>query len=211
MRIAFFFIMLLSVAWSGAAYSAELTIQVRDQQQQALAFTVVELIHPDYPAIQADSAQIVQRDLMFSPFVSVVQRGALVEFPNQDKTRHHVYSFSPAKQFELRLYLGKPEAAIEFDQPGLVTLGCNIHDNMLAYLYVAQSRFVGITDQQGVVKFTDLPALTYQLHYWQPWLTQPVLPQQLIVSADNQQLSLNLEVQRQSLPEPAGTALQQHY
>lgn len=207
MRIAFFFIMLLS----GPGYSTDLTIQVRDQHQQPLPFTVIELAHPDYPAVNAAEAQIVQRNLMFEPFVSVVQRGAMVEFPNQDKTRHHVYSFSPAKQFELRLYLGKPEAAIEFDEPGLVTLGCNIHDNMLAYLYVAQSRFVGITDQQGLVSFKHLPALSYQLNYWQPWLTQAAVPQQLNLTAATQHLELSLEVQRQPLPQPVGAALQEHY
>ena len=130
---------------------------------------------------------------------------------NQDKTRHHVYSFSPAKQFELRLYLGKPEAAIEFDVAGVVTLGCNIHDNMLAYIYVAQSRFVGITDRQGLVRFKNLPELDYQLIYWQPWLTNTAIPQQLTVTAEPQHLALSIDVQRQPLPEPVAAALQEHY
>lgn len=196
---------------SASAHSAELTIQVMDQHQQPLAYTVVELQHPDYPASNAGEAQIVQRNLMFEPFVSVVQRGAMVEFPNQDKTRHHVYSFSPAKQFELRLYLGKPEAAIEFDQPGLVTLGCNIHDNMLAYIYVAQSRFVAMTDQSGMVTFEQLPAQTYQLHYWQPWLLQAATAQPVTVAEIDQHLTLQLNVERQALPEPIAAALQEQY
>jgi plastocyanin len=208
MRIAFFFIILLSAP----CYSTDLTIRITDQHQQPLPFTVIELYHPDYPAISGGEARVVQRNLMFEPFVSVVQRGALIEFPNQDKTRHHVYSFSPAKQFELRLYLGKPEAAIGFDQPGLVTLGCNIHDNMLAYIYVAQSRFVGITDQQGQLRFNQLPALTYQLNYWQPWLTQAATPQQLVVTATpTQQLALSLAAERQRLPEPVAAPLQEQY
>lgn len=207
MRIASFFILILSAS----GYSTELTIQIRDQHQQPLPFTVIELIHPDYLAINADKAQVLQRNLMFDPFVSVVQRGAMIEFPNQDKTRHHVYSFSPAKQFELRLYLGKPEAAIEFDVAGVVTLGCNIHDNMLAYIYVAQSRFVGITDRQGLVSFKNLPELDYQLVYWQPWLTNTAVPQQLTVTAEPQHLALSIDVQRQPLPEPVAAALQEHY
>ena len=80
-----------------------------------------------------------QINLEFVPHVKPVVVGSPVYFPNKDDVRHHVYSFSPAKRFELPLYSGTPAAPVVFDRPGIVAIGCNIHDWMLGYIYVAET------------------------------------------------------------------------
>jgi plastocyanin len=152
-------------------------ILVTDQQGQPLADAVVELLDPANKAYRSKPAEVAQQDLTFRPFVSAVQAGTPVDFPNQDKTRHHVYSFSPAKVFELKLYADKPEAPVLFDTPGVVALGCNIHDYMQAYVYVGESPFLAVTDDKGVATFDEVPAGGYQLKLWHPWQDQEVAPQ----------------------------------
>ena len=189
-----------------ATSAATLNIQVTNNANQPLPFTVVELIHPDYPALPlADGAQVVQQDLNFQPFVSVVPQGTRVEFPNLDKTRHHVYSFSEAKAFELRLYAGKPEAPVLFDKAGVVTLGCNIHDHMLAYLYVSSSRYAAVTNADGEVFFLDLPPALYTLRLWQPWQSQPIADETLQISAGDNTKKLQLDIAVQALPKAPKT------
>jgi diguanylate cyclase (GGDEF)-like protein len=96
-------------------------------------------------------SEVFQKDRMFHPHVLILPAGSSVDFPNQDNTQHHVYSFSPAKTFNLELYADKPEAPVVFDQPGIVELGCNIHDHMQAFIVVADSRAIGQTNEQGEV------------------------------------------------------------
>ena len=96
-------------------------------------------------------------DLNFVPDVTVVPVGSSVSFPNSDDVSHQVYSFSPARRFQLPLYRGKPHAPVVFDQPGIVTLGCNIHDNMVAYIVVTPAPFYGRTDQRGGWVIPNLP------------------------------------------------------
>ena len=79
----------------------------------------------------------------------VIPVHSTVQFPNSDAISHQVYSFSSARQFQLPLYRGKPYPPVQFDQPGVVTLGCNIHDNMLAYIVVTAAPFFGRTDADG--------------------------------------------------------------
>ena len=88
---------------------------------------------------QGQKAIMDQRKLMFVPDVLVVQTGTAVDFPNSDQVRHQVYSFSGAKTFELALYAGRAHAPVVFDRSGLVTLGCNIHDSMVGYIWVTDS------------------------------------------------------------------------
>ncbi len=98
--------------------------------------------------------------------VTAVPVGTAVSFPNRDTVRHHVYSFSPAKTFELKLYIGTPAAPVVFDKPGVVVMGCNIHDAMVAYVAVFDAPWVGVSDAAGVVRIDALPAGDYQLEYW---------------------------------------------
>ena len=115
---------------------------------------------------RSSTALIDQVGREFVPLVSVVQTGALVSFPNKDNIRHQVYSFSPAKTFELRLYSGTQASPVVFDKPGLVTLGCNIHDNMIAYALVVDSPWFAKTDAAGKALLDGLPAGDYEIHAW---------------------------------------------
>jgi plastocyanin len=111
-------------------------------------------------------AMVEQRDKTFIPLVTVIQAGTLVSFPNRDDIRHHVYSFSPAKRFEIKLYAGTPVDPIAFDRAGEVVLGCNIHDHMVAYVYVVETPWFGKTGKDGAVRIEGLPAGDYDINAW---------------------------------------------
>ncbi len=113
-----------------------------------------------------------QRNLMFVPGAMVVQTGTQVDFPNSDQVRHQVYSFSPAKTFQLALYAGKAHAPVLFDKPGLVILGCNIHDSMLGYIYVTDSPWYGRTGADGTLQLRDLAAGEYTVRLWHALLDE---------------------------------------
>jgi plastocyanin len=110
-----------------------------------------------------------QRNRQFLPQVLAVQTGTPVHFPNSDSIRHHVYSFSPAKTFELPLYKGTPAEPVVFDRPGAVTLGCNIHDWMIGYVYVVDTPYFAVTAADGRARLT-LPDGEYELRVWHPRL-----------------------------------------
>jgi hypothetical protein len=105
--------------------------------------------------------------------VKSVLAGSRVHFPNRDKVQHQVYSFSPAKRFELPLYAGTSAPPVTFDKTGVVTLGCNIHDWMVGYVYVADTPYSGTTGKDGVALLKDLPAGDYDVRVWQPDMTEP--------------------------------------
>jgi plastocyanin len=107
-----------------------------------------------------------QQEMRFVPSVLAVRTGTSVTFPNRDDIRHQVYSFSPTKRFELRLYQGTPSEPVVFDKPGLVVLGCNIHDWMVGYIYVTDDPWFAVSDAQGKVSFDDLPAGDYRVTLW---------------------------------------------
>jgi plastocyanin len=113
-----------------------------------------------------------QRNLQYVPEVLIVQTGAEVEFPNSDNVRHQVYSFSAAKTFQLSLYSGHQHAAVVFDRPGLVALGCNIHDSMVGYIYVTDSPWYGRTAADGTVQLRDLAPGDYTVRVWHPRLNE---------------------------------------
>ena len=148
-----------------------------------------------------NKAEVKQQDLTFIPFVSAYQTGTAVDFPNMDKTRHHVYSFSPAKVFELKLYANKPEAPVVFDQAGIIALGCNIHDYMQAYIYIGQSPLLQITDENGRARFSTLSNQTYQVKLWHPWQLKRFDSTSVAITGD-QSLALSLDVEAKVLPAP---------
>jgi hypothetical protein len=113
---------------------------------------------------------IDQRDKQFVPYVTALQVGTSVMFPNHDNIRHHVYSLSPAKKFELPLYTGIPAKPVVFDKVGFVTLGCNIHDWMIAYVAVLPTPYFQVTAKKGVALLKGLPAGQYTVKVWQPSL-----------------------------------------
>lgn len=117
------------------------------------------------PKVKRDAA-IEQFNKTFIPLVSVVQVGTAVRFPNKDEIRHHVYSFSPARIFEIKLYAGTAAAPVVFDKPGEVVLGCNIHDHMVAYLYVVESPWFAKAGKDGMARIEGLPPGEYEIHAW---------------------------------------------
>lgn len=120
--------------------------------------------------------EIAQEGKQFVPQVSVVGVGTAVQFPNRDTVRHHVYSFSPAKVFELKLYIGTPPAPVAFDQPGLVVLGCNIHDAMVAWVLVVPTPYHAVSSADGTARI-ELPPGTYALRSWHNGLPPQTSPQ----------------------------------
>jgi hypothetical protein len=116
---------------------------------------------------------MAQREMQFEPFVLIVPVGAQVAFPNLDPFRHHVYSFSPAKTFELKLYSRDETRSVRFDKVGLVALGCNIHDDMTAFIRVVDTPYAGKSGAGGAVLLRDLPPGPASLTVWHPYLKQP--------------------------------------
>jgi plastocyanin len=121
----------------------------------------------------AKPAVMDQRGLAFVPRVLVVGIGSRVDFPNNDTVSHQVYSFSAAKRFQLPLYKGEVHPPVTFEQPGLVVLGCNIHDSMVGYIYVTDAPHFGTTDKTGSVRFEGLPEGEYTLAIWSPFIADP--------------------------------------
>lgn len=162
--------LVLTGALAPAALAADLSLSVSDGQGAPLADAVVSLASPSAGGSTGAPmrANMDQRDKMFFPHVLAVRTGTAVTFPNSDDIRHQVYSFSSSKRFELRLYEGTPTAPVVFDQPGVVVLGCNIHDWMLGYVYVTPDPWFAVTDGQGKVKFTHLAEGTYSVTLWHP-------------------------------------------
>ncbi|MCF5706320.1 methylamine utilization protein [Pseudomonas syringae] len=157
------------------ASAATFTAQMLDKQGRPLADAVVTLKGPPN-ATPALKAAMDQRDQEFAPHVLAVHTNTQVKFPNSDNIRHQVYSFSPAKRFELRLYEGTPSEPLLFDKPGVVVLGCNIHDWMVGYIYVTDEPWFGVTDSNGQLKLDQMPAGHYQATLWHPQIEdmQPV-------------------------------------
>src|SRR4051794_3588733 len=114
-----------------------------------------------------------QQNLQFHPFLTIVPVGADVSFPNFDNTKHHVYSFSPSKRFELKLFAKDQSRTVHFDKPGIVALGCNIHDQMSAFIFVADSAWTARTNAQGLAIFNDAPGAPGRVTVWHPYLRAP--------------------------------------
>ncbi len=149
-----------------------------------------------------------QVDVSFAPKLLVVEKGQRVSFPNSDNIRHHVYSFSPVKSFEIKLYKGTPEAPLLFDEAGIVVLGCNIHDSMVGYIVVSDSPYAGSTNEEGLLSLsTDKPV--ERLRVWHPLLaTTSISPLSLPIPRIDEEgrrnIVLNVELPEEK-PESANT------
>jgi len=192
-------VLLVAVVLVGAglpAQAATVTIKAGDGSGNALDSVVVSLVPVSRGGMPAARpAQIEQRNKTFLPAISVVQTGTAIEFPNNDTVRHHVYSFSAAKVFELKLYAGKPEKPVVFDKPGVVVLGCNIHDKMAAYVVVVDTPWSAISQSDGVARIADVPAGDYQLQLWHPRrLGMPDVPPRPLRVAGDQTEVVKLEL-----------------
>ena len=164
-------ITLASLACCLRCGAAELSVVVVDRgghgvDQVAVTATPSTGTMPTAPA----PAVMDQRTRLFVPRLLVVAVGSSVQFPNNDSVSHQVYSFSPAKHFQLPLYKGEIHPPVVFDQPGLVVLGCNIHDSMVGYIYVTPAPYFGSTDAHGALILKDLPKGDYQIVIWSPYI-----------------------------------------
>jgi plastocyanin len=156
--------------------AAALAVRVADASGRPVRDAVVTL----YPAGGAARSApgggrfvVAQKNLQFHPFISIVPVGADVSFPNFDPTKHHVYSFSPAKRFELKLFAKDQSRTLRFDKPGVIALGCNIHDQMSAFIIVTDSVWTARTNAQGVAIFANAPNAPGRVTAWHPYMRAP--------------------------------------
>jgi plastocyanin len=185
----------LLLAALGQAGAATLEARVQGPRGQAVAdaAVVLEPLAPTHARTHA-TASIEQRGREFLPYVTVVQTGTAIEFPNNDTTRHHVYSFSPPKKFEIKLYAGKPGQPVIFDKPGEVAIGCNIHDWMEAYVLIVDSPYFAKTSADGHAAIANVPPGRYRLRLWHPQQKAPVAARDIEVGNSPAGLTLVLDV-----------------
>ncbi|WP_404342942.1 methylamine utilization protein [Pseudoalteromonas mariniglutinosa] len=194
----------LTFLFAQAVFAADITVLISDQHGQPLNNAVVEVKTERPQARSALPLAIMdQVAKQFKPLVLVVEQGQQVNFPNSDNIRHHVYSFSETKPFQLKLYSGQPEAPITFDNNGVVVLGCNIHDSMVGYIYVAKGGMTIKTDESGqaMLKEITLPA---EITVWQPLQAAPLEQTQRISLAENSPSSLQVTINT-TAPTPRNT------
>lgn len=156
----------------GPVLAATVQVQVQDGAGKNLPEAVVFLESREARLLAkpAPGEQMAQINKQFVPRVLVVPVGSSVQFPNHDTVRHHVYSFSVAKTFELKLYSGKEANPVVFDKTGIAVLGCNIHDNMAAWVVVVETPYYGRSAQAGTVVLNNVPAGAYRMRVWHPGL-----------------------------------------
>ena len=189
---------LAAALWAGASHAATVEVAVQGSDGKPLADAAVFLESREARALLKPAAglEIEQAAKQFTHRVSIVPLGSEVAFPNRDKVRHHVYSFSPVKTFELKLYSGTPANPVLFDKSGIAVIGCNIHDNMVAWVVVVETPYHGLSSADGKVKLDNVPPGSYRLRSWHPGLPTgaPALDQALTVAADGTAATLRLPV-----------------
>ncbi|HEX9275632.1 MAG TPA: methylamine utilization protein [Casimicrobiaceae bacterium] len=169
--------MLAFAIGAAQAQTAEISVTITDDQGLHVADAVVVAVPADGgarpPAKAGERPRggvVDQVNKEFTPKVTAILVGTAVTFPNHDDVRHQVYSFSSAKRFELPLYAGVPAGPVVFDKPGVVVLGCNIHDWMVGYIYVSESPYFAKTGNDGKAIIAELPPQAYAVRVWHPQL-----------------------------------------
>lgn len=188
--------LLLLLGGSAQGQEFELDLRIQDEQRQPLANAVIEIEQRPLETAPEEVALIDQVDREFVPMVIAVGQGQRVNFPNSDNVRHHVYSFSPIKNFSTRLYADEPTEPVQFPETGIATLGCNIHDSMVAWIYVSAWRDVAVTREDGHVNFADLDGNPGHITVWHPWMDEADNRRRVDVSdlSDGQTLTLTLPI-----------------
>jgi plastocyanin len=160
-----------SLLFATSAFAMNVRASVQDDAGKPVKDAVVYALNLDNTAPAPHpirDAVMDQQDEEFVPYVLPVQAGTTVYFPNKDNIRHHVYSLFPPKKFELMLSKGTPPAPVLFDKPGVVMLGCNIHDWMIAYIFVLETPYFAKTGDDGKAELRNLPQATYEVRAWHP-------------------------------------------
>ena len=183
------FAWLLAGIAPGALHAAALSVALTDAAGKPLADAVALLEPASGKAAVKPMAdvEIAQARRQFQPRVTLITTGTRATFPNFDTVRHHVYSFSPIKTFELKLYAGVPNVPVLFDKPGIAVIGCNIHDRMAAWIVVVETPFYGLTGADGRARVNAVAAGSYRLKVWHPGLSNTTdgVASTLVVSANN--------------------------
>ncbi|BED90295.1 hypothetical protein PspMM1_27630 [Pseudoalteromonas sp. MM1] len=196
------YLLAATLFFSQGVLGETINLVIQDQHGQPLKDAVVEL----YKAAKLERttlpvAVMDQVHKAFLPDLLVVQKGQQVNFPNSDNIRHHVYSFSQTKPFQLKLYSGQPKEPVTFDQQGVVVLGCNIHDSMVGYIYVANSEHVYKTNNTGMLTL-DITSLPTTLSVWHALQTAPLENKKMITINNNNELLVKINT---STPAPRNT------
>jgi plastocyanin len=200
-------ILTLLMAAPRASRAGSLEVRVQDTEGAPVADAVV-CVYSGEPraAVPVTSVDITQQDREFVPRVTVLAVGSTARFPNQDTVAHHVYSFSSAKTFDLPLYTGAPPAGVVFDRPGIVAIGCNIHDWMLAHIYVTDAPWFGLTDSNGVYRLDGMTAGIATTRVWHARLRGPA-PERAVgagAAVATFELPLRPESRRRGAPRVGG-------
>ena len=176
---------LLAVIVASPVLAASVEVQVQDARGRGVRDAVVYAVPEGRTLPLARKTAVMdQKNRMFIPHVLPVQTGTSVRFPNSDDIRHHVYSFSPAKPFQLPLYKGTPANPEVFDKAGVVTLGCNIHDQMSAFIVIVDTPYFEKTAPNGRASLRDLGGGRYTLRVWYPDMRDEPKPQSIHVTGD---------------------------
>jgi plastocyanin len=197
-----------ALALSGTARAATVEVLVQTPAGSPLADAAV-LVEPvagtqARPRARGHAAKgvaIEQRGREFIPWMTVVQTGTSVDFPNNDTIRHHVYSFSEPKRFEIKLYAGKPGQPVVFDKPGQVDIGCNIHDWMEAHVLVVDTPYFARTGADGRASITNVPAGRYRVRPWHPLQKAAGAAQDIEIDEAPARMTLTLDA-RARQPKP---------
>lgn len=202
-----------AILTASSARAADFKAVVKDEKGRPVNEAVVYLMpvgREAPPVKKGVTAVMDQKNKQFVPHVLAVQAGTLVRFPNSDNILHQVYSFSEAKRFELPLYKGKQAPPVLFDKPGVVALGCNIHDWMEAYIVVLKTPYFDKTGKGGTAVIRNVPAGNYEAFVWHPDLKgAPEATRKQINPADGKRVSFTVALKRRAranrAPQPSGT------
>ncbi len=218
-RLSCFALLALGAGVPAATFAANVSIEITDRDGKPVPNVAISVrSHAEAAAGHGPgatgSSQMVtmnQKNLAFEPHLLIVESGTEVWFPNADDVRHHVYSFAKAKRFDMTIDSGTTHSEpIEFDTPGIITLGCNIHDDMLAYILVVDTPYFGKTGGDGTAEF-ELEPGHYTLSIWTPRMPPRSQPEaiDLVVTAE-QNLNLSHRIENKLYPsfEPSESSLE---
>lgn len=187
---------------AASATAADLEATVRDDKGKPVEEAIVYLVATagaPVASVPTRAEVMDQQNKEFVPYMLAVRAGTSVSFPNNDNIRHNVYSVSAAKRFELPLYAGTPAAPLVFDKPGVVVLGCNIHDWMLAYVYVVTTPLFAKTGADGRAHLPNLATGAYEARVWHPRQREETekTGQKLTLGPANTQVGFTIRLKRE--------------
>jgi plastocyanin len=182
------------------AFAGDLSITVTTPDGKPLADAVVTLPGNGAKPAFAWKLEVAQKDKTFTPFVLVVPQGAEVSFPNLDKFRHHVYSFSKGNKFELELYGREDKRSVTFKSVGTAAIGCNIHDTMVGFIRIVDTPFAAKTNAEGVAKIPGAPDGATRLTVWHPYAKakEQITVSDVTISPGANMLTVTLDVTAKS-------------